>query len=299
MGAIRKGIESQLVTQQNRRLSGSTSFGVSDPQVSALLAINQTCADCGGETPDWICINLGVFICIKCSGIHRSLGSHISKVRSITLDQLPRLQLDVLQSLGNEVVNQILVADTGRNASCAISTNASRQQRHDYIEQKYIFKTLMDESMPKLSISESIEKGNLPAILTCILQGVALEEPVEFIKGNTPLHLAASLGQLECCELLFLNGAPIDVANYLGQTPVQVAQEHNEYECERLLERHVKNSKGSPIHSCTHSKSAPNSPNPGNLSPRASSLTAVDDLLVRELGAMSSDSPASPAFSND
>lgn len=47
---------------------------------------NKACADCGTRGPRWASWNLGIFLCIRCSGIHRSLGVHISKVRSVTLD---------------------------------------------------------------------------------------------------------------------------------------------------------------------------------------------------------------------
>uniref|UniRef100_A0A8C7X0X0 Arf-GAP with coiled-coil, ANK repeat and PH domain-containing protein n=1 Tax=Oryzias sinensis TaxID=183150 RepID=A0A8C7X0X0_9TELE len=44
------------------------------------------CCDCGEAEPRWASVNLGVTMCIECSGIHRSLGVHLSKVRSLTLD---------------------------------------------------------------------------------------------------------------------------------------------------------------------------------------------------------------------
>lgn len=48
---------------------------------------NKECADCSSRSVKWACFNHGTFVCIKCSGIHRSLGRHISKVKSLTLDK--------------------------------------------------------------------------------------------------------------------------------------------------------------------------------------------------------------------
>lgn len=48
---------------------------------------NLKCADCKLQLhPRWASWSLGVLICIRCAGIHRSLGTHISKVKSIDLD---------------------------------------------------------------------------------------------------------------------------------------------------------------------------------------------------------------------
>ena len=41
---------------------------------------NSVCADCGSPEPDWASLNLGVLLCIECSGIHRKKGVHVSKV---------------------------------------------------------------------------------------------------------------------------------------------------------------------------------------------------------------------------
>lgn len=46
--------------------------------------------------PRWASWNLGVFICIRCAGIHRNLGVHISRVKSVNLDQWTPEQIQVL-----------------------------------------------------------------------------------------------------------------------------------------------------------------------------------------------------------
>ncbi|KAG8652717.1 hypothetical protein MANES_06G126100v8 [Manihot esculenta] len=70
---------------------------------------NDKCADCGAPEPDWASLNLGVLMCIECSGVHRNLGVHISKVRSLTLDVKvwePSV-LNLFQSIGNIYANSI------------------------------------------------------------------------------------------------------------------------------------------------------------------------------------------------
>ena len=41
---------------------------------------NDVCADCPAQRPDWAVINLGIFVCLQCSAVHRALGTHISQV---------------------------------------------------------------------------------------------------------------------------------------------------------------------------------------------------------------------------
>uniref|UniRef100_A0A3B3YV74 Arf-GAP with coiled-coil, ANK repeat and PH domain-containing protein n=1 Tax=Poecilia mexicana TaxID=48701 RepID=A0A3B3YV74_9TELE len=77
-----------------------------------VLAIpgNACCCDCGQPDPRWASINLGITLCIQCSGIHRSLGVHFSKVRSLTLDSWEPELLKLMCELGNRVINQIYEA---------------------------------------------------------------------------------------------------------------------------------------------------------------------------------------------
>ncbi|KAL0385275.1 UNVERIFIED_CONTAM: ADP-ribosylation factor GTPase-activating protein AGD3 [Sesamum radiatum] len=70
---------------------------------------NDKCSDCGAPEPDWASLNLGVLVCIECSGVHRNLGVHISKVRSLTLDVKvwePSV-INLFQSLGNTFANSV------------------------------------------------------------------------------------------------------------------------------------------------------------------------------------------------
>eukprot|EP00026_Physarum_polycephalum_P003488 Phypoly_transcript_03500.p1 GENE.Phypoly_transcript_03500~~Phypoly_transcript_03500.p1 ORF type:complete len:754 (+),score=141.83 Phypoly_transcript_03500:176-2437(+) len=80
-------------------------------KLRALSPGNCVCADCNSKDPDWASFNLGVLLCIDCSGVHRSLGVHISKVRSLSLDQWEPDLMDMMCGLGNEFVNSVYEAN--------------------------------------------------------------------------------------------------------------------------------------------------------------------------------------------
>ncbi|ORZ26592.1 hypothetical protein BCR41DRAFT_300799 [Lobosporangium transversale] len=67
---------------------------------------NKFCVDCRKKDPRWASFNIGCFMCIRCSGVHRSMGTHISKVKSVDLDSWTAEQVENMIKWGNGKVNK-------------------------------------------------------------------------------------------------------------------------------------------------------------------------------------------------
>jgi len=79
-----------------------------DQAVVKALPGNNACCDCGMKNPQWASISFGNVFCLECSGVHRSLGVHISFVRSIAMDSWTEQQLALMKNGGNDKCNQYL-----------------------------------------------------------------------------------------------------------------------------------------------------------------------------------------------
>uniref|UniRef100_A0A4W3GUD9 Arf-GAP with coiled-coil, ANK repeat and PH domain-containing protein n=1 Tax=Callorhinchus milii TaxID=7868 RepID=A0A4W3GUD9_CALMI len=107
------------------------------------IAGNEQCCDCGQPDPRWASINLGITLCIECSGIHRSLGVQCSKVRSLTLDSWEPELLKLMCELGNNTMNQIYESKCGEQAAKKPQPGSTRQEKETWIKAKYVEKKFL------------------------------------------------------------------------------------------------------------------------------------------------------------
>uniref|UniRef100_A0A7N8WUY6 Arf-GAP with coiled-coil, ANK repeat and PH domain-containing protein n=1 Tax=Mastacembelus armatus TaxID=205130 RepID=A0A7N8WUY6_9TELE len=116
---------------------------------------NEHCCDCGQADPRWASINLGILLCIECSGIHRSLGVHCSKVRSLTLDSWEPELLKLMCELGNSVINHIYEGSYQEQGLKKPLPSSSRQEKEAWIKAKYVEKKFLK----KLGSTEILING--------------------------------------------------------------------------------------------------------------------------------------------
>ncbi|KAL3631587.1 ADP-ribosylation factor GTPase-activating protein agd12 [Castilleja foliolosa] len=125
---------------------------------------NRVCADCGAPDPKWASANIGVFLCLKCCGVHRSLGASISKVLSVTLDDWSDEEIEAMFEVGgNASANSIYEAYFPEGVSKP-KPDASHEDRLKFIRSKYEHQEFLKPSLRILSSSS--EKGSLKASLS-------------------------------------------------------------------------------------------------------------------------------------
>ncbi|EXJ95169.1 hypothetical protein A1O1_00288 [Capronia coronata CBS 617.96] len=119
---------------------------------------NKVCADCKrNKHPRWASWNLGVFICIRCSGIHRGMGTHISRVKSVDLDAWTDEQLQSILKWGNSRANKYW------EAKLAPGHVPSEAKIENFIRTKYETKRwVMDGPMPDPSTLDENGDDDMP-----------------------------------------------------------------------------------------------------------------------------------------
>ncbi|KAK3731516.1 hypothetical protein QZH41_008549 [Actinostola sp. cb2023] len=117
------------------RLNSTNSCEGYDVQSIRRVPGNEICVDCGAQNPDWASLNLGALVCIECSGVHRNLGTHLSRIRSLDLDDWPSEFTAVMCSIGNELANGIWEGSCDEKDKPTFTS--TREEKERWIRNKY------------------------------------------------------------------------------------------------------------------------------------------------------------------
>jgi stromal membrane-associated protein len=100
---------------------------------------NGECADCGNRSPTWVSLDFGVFVCIRCSGVHRQIGPHITRVRSTKLDGWQKDNIEIMATIGNKLANDYYEykMPVGYRKPGA---NSTPEECRRFVDEKYIRK---------------------------------------------------------------------------------------------------------------------------------------------------------------
>ncbi|CBY20132.1 unnamed protein product [Oikopleura dioica] len=235
--AIEQMFRQSLVGTDVRSVDSTRSLSSNGSQPNFDKPGNKFCADCGMPNPTWASLNLGILVCIECSGIHRNLGVNISRVRSVELDEWISEHKAMLHAIGNDAFNKVY--EQHLRGTIKPDHNSDRSEKEDFIFQKYKHKAFISSSTLEVSssnICDAVYKSDIPLLLRLL----AFASPQELNSGGTarnetPLHIAAFHGNIVCLQLLLWAKASAKIVDSSNQTPIDVALIRGHQNAVRLL----------------------------------------------------------------
>nr|XP_022294820.1 centaurin-gamma-1A-like isoform X18 [Crassostrea virginica] len=234
---ILNSLQGNEINKSNKRGTPADPAGM---QAIRTIRGNNSCADCGAPNPDWASINLGTIVCIECSGIHRNLGTHLSRVRSLDLDEWPPDLVRVMMAIGNGIANTVW--EHSMKNRTKPGPTSPRDEKEKWIRSKYEAKEFLPPP-PYLDIPlnqqliDALVREDIRNIILVLGHSHPEDINCPYSKddGRTALHIAAALGNVVYVQLLLWYNANVKVVDHEGRNALWYAKSSGSTECVELL----------------------------------------------------------------